>query len=148
MNSECYPISMLPGTRALFRDYADPAGSENAALLRRWYPVDPFSMRWAASAPTLDPAHRDRLVDALLRQADGFGAGAAAKVNIERLRNGAAAVVTGQQVALFGGPVLTLLKAATAIRKAQDATRASGREHVPVFWLASEDHDLATRAAC
>ena len=52
-------------------------------------------------------------------------------------------VVTGQQVGLFGGPLLTLLKAATAIRKAQDATVASGREHVPVFWLASEDHDLA-----
>ena len=44
---------------------------------------------------------------------------------------------------LFGGPLLTLLKAATAIRKAQDATKASGREHVPIFWLASEDHDLA-----
>ena len=58
-------------------------------------------------------------------------------------RNGAATVVTGQQVALFGGPLLTLLKAATAIRKAQDATNASGREHVPIFWLASEDHDLA-----
>jgi len=36
-----------------------------------------------------------------------------------------------------------LLKAATAIRKAQDATRLTGREHVPIFWLASEDHDLA-----
>jgi len=63
--------------------------------------------------------------------------------NIERIKNGAAVVVTGQQVGLFGGPLLTLMKAATAIRKAQDATRVSGREHVPVFWLASEDHDLA-----
>jgi bacillithiol biosynthesis cysteine-adding enzyme BshC len=39
--------------------------------------------------------------------------------------------------------LLTLLKAATAIRKAQDATAQTGRTHVPVFWLASEDHDLA-----
>ena len=46
-------------------------------------------------------------------------------------------------MALFGGPLFTLLKAATAIRKAQEATKASGREHVPIFWLASEDHDLA-----
>ncbi len=83
------------------------------------------------------------LADALHAQAVGFGAGDAALANIERLRQGAAAVVTGQQVALFGGPLLTLLKAATAIRKAQDATRISGREHVPIFWLASEDHDLA-----
>jgi len=91
----------------------------------------------------LEAAHRSRLVDLLLRQADGFDAGGAVLANIERLKHGAAAVVTGQQVALFGGPLLTLLKAATAIRKAQDATRVSGREHVPIFWLASEDHDLA-----
>jgi bacillithiol biosynthesis cysteine-adding enzyme BshC len=82
-------------------------------------------------------------VDALLRQTDCFNASGAVLANIERLKNGAAAVVTGQQVGLFGGPLLTLLKAATAIRKAQDATKVSGREHVPVFWLASEDHDLA-----
>jgi bacillithiol biosynthesis cysteine-adding enzyme BshC len=133
----------LPGASALFRDYAEAAASPNAALLRRWFPADPFSMRWASSAPVLDEMHRGRLADALLRQVEGFGAGDAVRENIERLRQGAAAVVTGQQVVLFGGPLLTLLKAATAIRKAQDATRASGREHVPVFWLASEDHDLA-----
>lgn len=66
----------------------------------------------------------------------------AALANIERIRHGANVVVTGQQVGLFGGPLYTLLKAATAIRKAQDAT-AAGSPHVPVFWLATEDHDFA-----
>lgn len=138
MKLECYPISTLPGTTALFRDYAD-----TVAAVRRWYPSDPFGMDWAVRSPTLDESQRHRLSDALLRQADGFDAGGAVLANIERLKNGAAAVVTGQQVGLFGGPLLTLLKAATAIRKAADATKLSGREHVPVFWLASEDHDLA-----
>ena len=142
MNTECYPISTMPGTTALFRDYADRGASSHIAAIRRWYPNDPFSMEWTKSSPTLSETHRERLADALLRQADGFGATGAVLANIERLRNGAAAVVTGQQVALFGGPLLTLLKAATAIRKAKDATATSGREHVPVFWLASEDHDL------
>ena len=141
MNTECYPISTMPGTTALFRDYAE-MGAHTAAF-RRWYPSDPFAMEWAKSSPAQHEAHRARLADALLRQADGFGASGAVLANIERLKNGAAAVVTGQQVALFGGPLLTLLKAATAIRKAKDATAVSGREHVPVFWLASEDHDLA-----
>jgi bacillithiol biosynthesis cysteine-adding enzyme BshC len=45
-------------------------------------------------------------------------------------------------VGLLGGPLLTLLKAATAIARAKQATEATGVEHVPVFWLASEDHDL------
>jgi bacillithiol biosynthesis cysteine-adding enzyme BshC len=143
MNSECYPISTLPGTTALFRDYVEAAASSNAPALRRWYPTDPFSMAWATHPPSLDPSHRTHLTDALLRQANNFAAGDAVLANIARLKQGAAAVVTGQQVALFGGPLLTLLKAATAIRKAQDATKLSGRMHVPIFWLASEDHDLA-----
>ena len=43
---------------------------------------------------------------------------------------------------LFGGPLLTLLKAATAVRLAKDATTA-GRPTVPIFWMATEDHDFA-----
>ncbi len=143
MDSQCYPISTLPGTTALFRDFADTSAGPQQAALRRWYPASPFSMDWASHSPTLDDSHRARLADALRAQAENFGAGEAVFANIERLRKGAAAVVTGQQVVLFGGPLLTLLKAATAIRKAQDAAKASGREHVPIFWLASEDHDLA-----
>jgi bacillithiol synthase len=141
--TECYPITLLPHTTALFRDYTVARAAKDPVALRRWYPADPFTMDWARRAPSLSTEHRERLADALKAEAVGFGAGEAALANIERLRNGAAAVVSGQQVGLFGGPLLTLLKAATAIRKAADATRESGREHVPVFWLASEDHDLA-----
>ncbi len=142
MQAECYPISTLPGTSALFRDYAEATDRGVVERLRRWYPSDPFRTEWARSAPSLPAEHRERLADALKVQAALFAAGSPALANIERLRAGAAAVVTGQQVGLFGGPLLTLLKAATAVRKARDATRLSGRDHVPVFWLASEDHDL------
>jgi bacillithiol biosynthesis cysteine-adding enzyme BshC len=142
MQAECYPISALPGTTKLFRDFAE-GPAESARLLRRWYPHEPFSMEWAKHAPELNAEHRALLADALYAQVTAFGGGEAALANVEKLRSGASAVVTGQQVALFGGPLLTLLKAATAIRKAQDATKASGREYVPVFWLATEDHDLA-----
>jgi bacillithiol biosynthesis cysteine-adding enzyme BshC len=143
MEPQCYPISTTPGTTALFRDFTDPAASPHAAAIRRWYPGAPFASTWAANAPTFEPSRSVALADALAQQAATFAASPAALANIERLRNGAAAVVTGQQVGLFGGPLLTLLKAATAIRKAQDATKLTGREYVPVFWLATEDHDLA-----
>jgi len=142
MQAECIPISALPGTTKLFRDFAE-GSAENTRLLRRWYPHEPFSMEWAKHAPEFSVKHRALLADALHAQVTEFGGGEAALANVEKLRKGAAAVVTGQQVALFGGPLLTLLKAATAVRKAQDATKVSGREHVPVFWLATEDHDLA-----
>ena len=136
-------MSTLPGTSPLFRDYAEAVDPETVSRLRGWYPADPFRMDWVHQAPELSPRHREALAEALLAQATTFNAGSTAKANIERLRAGAAAVVTGQQVGLFGGPLLTLLKAATAIRKARDASRISGREHVPIFWLASEDHDVA-----
>lgn len=143
MQTECYSISSLPGTSSLFRDFAEGAAPATVRRMRKWYPADQFRMDWAGQAPELSSSHREALANALLEQADLYKAGEPARANIERLRGGAAAVVTGQQVGLFGGPLLTLLKAATAIRKAADATQVSGREHVPVFWLASEDHDIA-----
>lgn len=143
MEVQCYPIGTVPGTSALMRAFAEPSDAAQRALIRQWYPAEPFRMDWAKSAPELNPDHRERLASLLLEQSEIFGAGQAARENIARLRNGAAAVVTGQQVGLFGGALMTLLKAATAIRKAADATTQSGRPHVPVFWLATEDHDLA-----
>ena len=44
--------------------------------------------------------------------------------------------------ALFGGPLFTPFKAATAIARARKST-AAGQPHVAIFWLASEDHDFA-----
>src|ERR1700749_3934236 len=93
---QCYPITVLPHTSALFRDYTEPRGAKDPAALRRWYPAAPFTMDWARKgSPELDAGHRGRLADALQAQAEKFGAGEAALANIERLRNGAAAVVTG-----------------------------------------------------
>jgi bacillithiol biosynthesis cysteine-adding enzyme BshC len=62
---------------------------------------------------------------------------------LEKLgRRGVAAIVTGQQVGLFSGPAYTIYKALTAIRLAREV-EARGVPAVPVFWLATEDHDLA-----
>jgi bacillithiol biosynthesis cysteine-adding enzyme BshC len=58
------------------------------------------------------------------------------------LRRGAVTAVTGQQVGLFGGPLFSIYKALTAVKLADMATR-NGVDCVPVFWLATEDHDLA-----
>jgi bacillithiol synthase len=67
---------------------------------------------------------------------------AAQHANVEQLSSGAAAVLTGQQVGLFLGPLFTLYKAASAVVSARALTEATGRVCVPVFWLQSEDHDF------
>jgi bacillithiol biosynthesis cysteine-adding enzyme BshC len=137
VQTECYPISLLPGLSKLFLDFA-----ERREPITPFYPASAYSSEWMTKPPVLPAAHRAALCDLLERQNRSFGASEPALKNIERLRNGAGAVVTGQQVTLFGGPLFTILKAATAIRKARDASTA-GSPHVPVFWLATEDHDLA-----
>ncbi len=135
--TECYPISLLPGLSKLFLDF-----TERREPITPFYPASAYSTEWMTTPPVLPAAHRTALCDLLERQNRGLGASEPVLKNIERLRNGAGAVITGQQVTLFGGPLFTILKAATAIRKAQDAGTA-GSPHVPVFWLATEDHDLA-----
>jgi bacillithiol biosynthesis cysteine-adding enzyme BshC len=57
------------------------------------------------------------------------------------LRNpGTVAIVTGQQAGLFTGPLYTIHKALTVIKLAA-CLRDQGVPAVPVFWIASEDHD-------
>lgn len=51
-------------------------------------------------------------------------------------------VVAGQQAGLFGGPLYTLYKALHAIRLAERLSEATGRPVLPLFWVASDDHDL------
>lgn len=137
MSVECFPMTVLPHVSRLYRDYL---AMDEGAPVRRWYGAEPFAGKWIGNGVPVK--HADVLADLLERQGVEFGAGDAAKANIAKLRAGARAVVTGQQVVLFGGPLLTILKAATAVARAKDATKATGVEHVPIFWLATEDHDL------
>jgi bacillithiol synthase len=144
MSVECFPMTVVPHISSIYRDYLAMSESAPGSSIRHWYGAEPFAGRWIRSGSTGIPASSAKtLADLLDGQAAEFGAGDAAKANIARLRAGARAVVTGQQVVLFGGPLLTILKAATAVARAKEATAATGVDHVPVFWLATEDHDLA-----
>lgn len=58
----------------------------------------------------------------------------------------AATVVTGQQPGFLGGPVLTLLKVATALALARWRTE-QGRPTVAVFWCGDDDDDLVEALA-
>jgi bacillithiol synthase len=140
MSAECFPITVLPHVSSIYRDYLAMADSASDAPVRRWYGAEPFAGKWLTKAAPVK--HTEALADLLESEAMEYGASDAAKANIAKLRAGARAVVTGQQVVLFGGPLLTILKAATAVARAREATVATGLEHVPIFWLATEDHDL------
>ena len=102
--------------------------------MRSFYPVLPPETGWQ-QRPAV-PAHWPELVRLLAEQ------NPAATAALASLGAGAGVVVTGQQVGLFGGPLFTPFKAATALARARQAT-AAGTPHVAIFWLATEDHDFA-----
>jgi bacillithiol biosynthesis cysteine-adding enzyme BshC len=88
------------------------------------------------------PAERRKQVASILRNQNiQFGASSAALENLDRFEKGAVAVVSGQQVGLFSGPAYAIYKALSAVQTAEELTRA-GVAAVPVFWMATEDHDL------
>ena len=133
MESICIPQTRLPGTSRLFADY-----TTHFDRLARFYahdPIDPESLTRAAQAIDF-PADRRAAIVAALRAQNGDSPA------LERLAQpGTVAVVTGQQVGFFGGPLYTVFKALSAARLARELT-ARGQAAVPVFWLATEDHDF------
>ncbi|MGO8757836.1 MAG: bacillithiol biosynthesis cysteine-adding enzyme BshC [Terracidiphilus sp.] len=126
MTADCTPIAVLPGQSRLFLDFC-------AGKLGAFLPADDLERAGPASA-----AHRPELVRLLAAQ----NPSAAAAPALAALAAGAGTVLTGQQVGLFGGPLFSPFKAATAIARARRGT-ACGSPHVGVFWLATEDHDFA-----
>ncbi|MEZ6009324.1 MAG: bacillithiol biosynthesis BshC [Planctomycetota bacterium] len=80
---------------------------------------------------------------AIVERQVALGSGARAVEAARRLVRGeAVAIVTGQQPGLFGGPLLTAHKLAGAVHLARRLDALEGPPVVPVFWCASEDHDL------
>ena len=141
MKSECLPFSQIPHTTRLFADFLS-----DYSKVQQFYPRPAYFNQWFKNEATgvvgYDSERRQRVSVILERQNRTWTASGKTLENIARLRAGASAVVTGQQVGLFGGPLFSIFKALTAVRLADEATRA-GVDCVPVFWLATEDHDLA-----
>ncbi len=140
MKTQCLPFSQVPHTTRLFLDYLS-----NNPTVREFYPRSPLFPEWVkdeAGRVRYDNARRQKVSTILENQNHNFGAGPKTFANITRLKQGALAAVTGQQVGLFGGPLFSIFKALTAVKLAEQAT-AAGVDCVPIFWLATEDHDLA-----
>ena len=136
---DCISFNAIPHTTRLFSNFLSYSPE-----IRRFYPTQPDAAHIAAFAKSVprDPARQARVADVLEKQNRAWGASEATLRNIQRLRDGAFSVVTGQQVGLFGGPLLSLLKAASVLALAKQVEQL-GVECVPVFWMATEDHDLA-----
>jgi bacillithiol biosynthesis cysteine-adding enzyme BshC len=134
------PFHAIPRQSALFLSYLE---SSPAAL--RFY-------QYAPTMEGLENAARGRIKDAqfpreeiasiLERQNKGYGCDATTLGQISALRNpDSVAILTGQQVGFFTGPLYTIYKALTAIQIAGELKKRGFRA-IPIFWMDTEDHDL------
>jgi uncharacterized protein YllA (UPF0747 family) len=138
MDCRVLAFRQLPHQPKLFLDYLD-----QFARVKAFYAHSPTFPNLQRSARKLNyPGDRRAEVAKILREQNVvFGAGRETQNNLQRLENGAVAVVSGQQVGLFSGPAYSVYKALTAVQIAEELTRG-GISAVPVFWMATEDHDL------
>jgi bacillithiol biosynthesis cysteine-adding enzyme BshC len=132
----------LPGGNPIFLDYVEHYDRVSRYFARD-YRLPPRQWESFQQPPREpNPFHGD-LIQGLLDDAQRWGSGKASLQNIEALREpDTLAVVTGQQVGLFGGPLYTFYKAISAILWAQAIRKATGRKTVPVFWMETSDHDF------
>ena len=101
---------------------------------------------WMKKVHALQKRNFDRqtLTRVLNDQNRDFQSGIKTLANIDLLGNETTfAVVTGQQLGIFTGPLYTIYKAVTAVKLAQKlSAEHPDLNFVPVFWLESEDHDF------
>ncbi len=146
MDSHSIPHSEIHGGTRLFADYLSDYGR-----LSQFYGGAPFaasSFQEAAKAIPFDPDLRKGVVEVLREQNRRLGSSPQAMDNLARLaEQGTVAVVTGQQASLFSGPAFCLYKGLTAVKLARRLTER-GLNAVPLFWLATEDHDLDEANHC
>jgi bacillithiol biosynthesis cysteine-adding enzyme BshC len=143
MEPHCLPFHELPHTTKLFAAY-----TSDFERVERYFSHPPTEdgVLAAAARVRLDAETRRTVVEVLREQnarlAPDSEVPPETRKNLDRLAAGAVAIVTGQQVGLFSGPAYSIYKAVTVLRWAEAITRR-GTDAVPIFWLATEDHDLA-----
>src|SRR6185369_14385685 len=134
MHCTCVRQSDLPNTTRLF---ADVLYHPDRTAPFYQHPIrDLEAFQRAASQIDLPADRRAALIDALRVQNPE-------SPSLQRLAQpGTVAVVTGQQVGLFSGPCYTIYKVLHAVKLAAWLSE-NGVPAVPLFWLATEDHDFA-----
>ncbi len=146
------PSSLGPAMESSSRSLISSLSPEH--VVRRWWtgqlpesegldwPDRPDSLSLDAKRKTIRPGmDRERLVLSVEQQYDK--AGLSKPSRISALGDPTSrTVTTGHQLCLAGGPAYTYFKIRTAVELARRCELRWGVPVVPVFWLASEDHDF------
>lgn len=126
----------------LFIDYL--AKQEHIQPLYTFYP-DIAGLEAAVEKRSTQPINRQVLVERLKAQYAVLPISETVKQNIDRLANdNAFTITTGHQLCLGTGPLYLILKTLSCVKLCEALkVKHADKEFIPVFWMASEDHDSA-----
>lgn len=139
MNSTTLPFSIAGSLSSITSDYL-----QNAPKLNPF--VYDFHQQGAIqkriTTNNFEATKRQVLVSSLKNQYQQVGLQAPAAVDL-LLKETTFTVTTGHQLCLFGGPKYFIYKIVSAIKLARQLNAENPSTKVlPVFWMASEDHDF------
>lgn len=121
-------------------DYVE---GENALREFHTYRPDRTGLQAAINARRFDPGTRATMCAVLEEQYNGIDIHPAVRANLDALaQEETLSVTTGHQLCLFTGPLYVPFKILNTIRLARELS-TQARPVVPVFWMATEDHDRA-----
>jgi len=140
--------------KATYIDYNDTLNFP--ALLIKYLENDEHLKDFYGNRPTIEgfadqinnksksSTNRDILVKSLLRQQENTNISDQSLANIQLLSElNSYTITTGHQLNIFTGPLYFIFKIATAIKLTQDLKKQFPENNfIPVYWMASEDHDF------
>jgi bacillithiol biosynthesis cysteine-adding enzyme BshC len=126
-----------------FLDYIN--GKESLKPFYGAFPrIENFKQQIDVKGKTFSKESRNRLTDVLMQQYQGLTLSEPVKHNLTSLRESKTfTVITGHQLNIFTGPLYFIYKIATVFNACKQLKQAYPDCHfVPVYWMASEDHDF------
>ncbi|MFP3895645.1 MAG: bacillithiol biosynthesis cysteine-adding enzyme BshC [Anaerolineales bacterium] len=124
--------------RKFYLDYVEGKGKASS-----FFTHEPTDYEAALTHREAYDYPRRELVEQLLRYNRQLGAGEQALTNIRSLQQPSTfCVIAGQQVGFLGGPMYTTYKIISTIRLAAHLNQTLPVHTVPMFWMATEDHDF------
>ncbi len=143
MPSDCIPFRDTNYFSSLICDYLDQK-AELSPFYHRFPKLETFKAQIEEKQQSFPQENREALVASLNKQYQGFSIAEATAQNIELLKQKTTfTVITGHQLNLFTGPLYFLYKIVSTInltRVLKD--KYPGYDFVPVYWMATEDHDF------
>ena len=143
MPSDCISFQSSGYFTPLINDYLNQKDTLKP-LYHRFPDVDNFKLQMDEKRENYNPEFRDVLVNVLNRQYKNINTSAYTLQNIKLLSEpGTFTITTGHQLNLFTGPLYFLYKIVSTINLSRQLKDAyPGQDFVPVYWMATEDHDF------